>query len=107
MDNPLPATADPIQRDAMVRAIAFQSAEHFLCQRIGERTLLRCGGNDVIHCGHGPVGTADGQTLIPQSRESLRAGDLMDQMETHKQLGGTAGKFRDAMEIPNLVVQGS
>ena len=31
----------------------------------------------------------------------------MDQMKTHEQLGGSAGKLRHPMQVPHLVVEGA
>ena len=107
VNDALPAAADVVQRDAVLLAVPFQGAEHLLRQRIGERPLLRGGRHDVVHRGHRALRTTHRQALVLQSREGLRTGDLMDQMQTDKQLGGSAGELRHPMQVPHLVVEGA
>ena len=107
MDDPLPATADPVQFDAVLGAVPLQGGEHLLRQGIGERTGLIGGGNDVIDGGDRSIRATHGQALVPQGSKSLGAGDLMDQMQTHEQLGGSSGKLRHPVQIPHLVVEGA
>ena len=101
----LTTTTEAVQGDAMALAVAFQGAEHLLRQRVGEGPGLACGGNDVIHRRHGALRAAHRKTLVVEGSESLRAGDLVDQMQTDQQLGGTTRKIRHTVQFPDLVVK--
>ena len=88
MHDPLAATAEAVEGDAVIAAVALQSGEHLLRQGIGKGSGLAGGGNDVIHRGHRALGMAHLEAQILQCREGLRAGHLMDQVQTDEQLGG-------------------
>ena len=105
MDDALTTTADAVETDAVISAIALKCAEHLLSQRIGKGTGLGCGWDDVVHRRNRPLRTSHGQTLVLQGSKGLRTGDLMNQMQPHKQLGGSPGKFGHPMQIPDLVVE--
>ena len=103
----LATTAEAVQNNAVLCTVAFQRAEHLLSQGIFERALLRDGRHDVIHRGNGSFRTTHRQTLVAKRSKRLRAGDFMDQMQTHEQLRGSTGKIRHPMQIPHLVVKGA
>ena len=43
--------------------------------------------------------------LVIKGGKRLRAGDLVDQMQTDQQLGGTAGKICHTVQFPDFVVK--
>ncbi len=107
MHDALSTTAQAIQDNAVLSAVAFQRAEHLLSQGVFKWALLGDGGNDVIDRGNGSLRTTHGQPFVRQRSKSLGAGDFMDQMQTHEQLSGSTGKLRHPMEVPHLVVKGA
>ena len=84
MHDALATTAKAAKNNPVVGTVSFQGAEHLLSQRVSKRTLLTDRRHDVINSRHGALRAPHRQTLVLQSSESLRAGDLMDQMQTHK-----------------------
>ena len=107
MHDPLAATAQTMQGDAGVGAMALERLEHRFGQGVGERPRLGGGGHDVIHRGHGALGMAHGQAQVAQAGEGLGGGHLMDEMQTDEQLGGATRKLGDPVQIPDLVVKGA
>ena len=105
MHDALAATSQPMQRDPMTLAVALQGAEHFLSEGIREGACLACGGNNVIHRGHGALRAAHRQALVVQSGKGLRTRDLMDQMQANQQLRGSTRKISNTVQIPDLVVE--
>ena len=91
----------------MLAAVALQGAEHLLRQRISKGSGLIRGGNNVVHGRHRSLRTTHLQPLVFQGNKCLRARHLVDQMQPNQQLGRATREFRNAMEIPNFVVQGS
>ena len=94
-----------MEGDAMALTVAFQRAEHFLRQRIGEGASLAGGGHDVIHGGHRPLWATHRQPLVLEGGKSLRTGDLVNEVQTDQQLGGPTGEICDTVQIPDLVVK--
>ena len=90
MHNSLTTAAQPIEGDAMASTIPLEGAEHLLGQRISERSLLTDGRNDVINGGHRAFWAAHRQTLVIQCCKCLRAGHLVNQVQTDKQLSGAS-----------------
>ena len=84
-----------MEGDAMALTVAFQRAEHFLRQRIGEGASLAGGGHDVIHGGHRPLWATHRQPLVLEGSKSLRTGDLVNEVQTDQQLGGPTGEILD------------
>ena len=107
MHDSLSTTAQTVQDNAVLSAVTFQRAEHLLSQGVFKWALLGDGGDDVIDRGNGSLRTTHGQSFVLQGSKGLGAGDFMDQMQTHEQLGGSTGKFRHPMQIPHLVVKGA
>ena len=107
MNDALSTTPDAVQNDPALSAIAFQGAEHFLCQGIGKRTRLRGRGNNVVHRCHSSFRASDFEPLVTQARERLGTGYLVNQMETHEQLCGPPGQVCHPMKVPHLVVEGA
>ena len=107
MHDPLAATADAVQGDAVLRAVGLERGQHFFGQRIGEGPRLAGGRHDVIHRGHGALGVAHAQAQILEAGKGLRAGHLMDQVQTDEQLAGTSRQLGHLMQIPDLVVEGA
>ncbi len=107
MHDALATAAEAMQGDAVLSAVGFQCGQHLLGERIGEGTRLARGGHDVIHRGNGALGVAHTQAEIPQGREGLRAGDLMNQMQADEQLRCASGQLGHLMQIPDLVVEGA
>ena len=107
MDDALAATADAMQANAVIGAVGLQCGQHFLGQRISKRSRLGGGGHDVIDRGHGAFRVPHAQPQVPQGRESLGTGDLMDQVKADEQLGGAPGQLGNPMQIPDLVVEGA
>ena len=107
MHDSLAATAQAMQGDAVVGAIALEGLEHRFSQRVGKGPLLGGGRHDVIDRGHGALGMEHGQSQVAQAGEGLGRGHLMDEMQADEQLGGAPGKLGDPVQIPDLVVKGA
>ena len=104
VDDPLAAASGREQGDAELLAVAAQSVELRLGERIGDRAFL---GRDVvihrrerqIRPPHPPVGE-------PQAVESLRRGDLVDQVQIDEDDGGLALGLGHEMALPDPLEQG-
>lgn len=105
--DPLAATAEAMQGDAVTGTVALQGGEHRLGQGVSEGADLGGGGDDVVHRGHRALGVAHRQAQIVQGGEGLGAGDLMDQVQPDEQLGGTTRQVGDPVQLPDLVVEGA
>jgi len=107
VNDALSTTPDAVENNPTLSAIAFQGAEHFLCQGIGKWTRLRGCGNNVVHRCHSSFRAGDFEPLVTQARERLGTGYLVNQMETHEQLCGPPGQVCHPMKVPHLVVEGA
>ena len=66
MNDPLAATANRLEADAVLCAIALKGGKHLFGQRVGEWPGLGGGGHDVVHRRHGALGMANAQTQTLQ-----------------------------------------
>ena len=107
MHDPLAATTEAMEGDAVVGAIALEGLEHRFGQGVGEGPRLGGGRHDVVDRGHGALGMEHAEAEVAQASKGLGRGHLMDEMQADKQLGGATGKLGDPVQIPNLVVKGA
>ena len=107
MHNPLAATAEAMEGDAVVSAIALQGLQHRFGQGVGKRPCLVGGGHDVVDRGHGALGMEHAEAEVEETSKGLGAGHLMDEMESDEQLVGAPGQLGDPVQIPDLVVKGA
>jgi hypothetical protein len=63
-------------------------------------------GVGVVLGGEGPLRVAHGQATAAEILESGRAGDLLDEMKTNKELVGAARQAAHDVAIKNLLIQG-
>jgi hypothetical protein len=61
----------------------------------------------MVGRGDRPLGVAHGQAATAKTREGLRAGDLVDEVEVDTQHGRGARLVEDDVLVPDLVDQGA
>jgi hypothetical protein len=75
--------------------------------RVEDRQAAVVGGDRMVGRGDGLAGPPDGRATGAEAGESLRAGDLVDEVEIDRQDAGRARLLGDEMVVPDLVDEGS
>ena len=101
--NPLLGRVHIEQLHAEVFAILLQGCDLARCDRIGDRGPARLGRNVMVDGRHRALRLAHATAGCPQSVESLRRGDLVDQVQINVKQRRLPGGDTDHMLLPNLL----
>ena len=94
------------ERDAELRAIAAQLVHHRLRERVAVGLDQLVGGHDVVDRGERAVRHRDLQAEVAEHAESLRAGDLVDEVGADQELGLAVGERADGVGVPDFFEEG-
>jgi hypothetical protein len=84
-------------------AVRFQLRHLFGGDRVNDRKRTVRGGDTVVRRRNGEIGAANFQASLAQTVESLRRGDLVDQMEIDIQERRRSGFFSNDVVGPDLL----
>ena len=106
VDDALLSRRDIEKGHPEVGAIFAQLLDH----RVGEGVLEGfdplVGRDDMVDGGKGAFGKGDFEAKIPKHTKGLRAGDLVNEMSSDKELSRAVGQFFDGVPIPNFMKKG-
>src|SRR5205085_2219622 len=85
VDDALPRVADAVERDAELGAVRLELVDLGQRHRIEEWQAAIRRRDRMIGRGHGLARTPDADAPSAQTRERLRAGDLVDEVEIDRE----------------------
>jgi hypothetical protein len=98
--------AEAVERDAELRAVGGEHVELRRGLRVDDLQLLRVGRRAVVHGGERVLGAARLEAALAQTRERLRRGHLVDEVQVDVEHGRAALLFGDHVLFPDLLEQG-
>ena len=106
VDDALLAAGDVEKLDAVVGAVFAEFLDHRVGEGVGKRLLALVRGDDVIHRGERALREEHLEPKVAEHAESLRAGDLVDEVRADEQLGHAVGQLAHGVSFPDFVEQG-
>ena len=106
VDDALFSGRDVEKSHPVVGAVFAQLLDHGVGQSVLERLHPLVGRDDVVNRGEGSLRKGDFEAKIPKHTERLRAGDLVNEMRSDKELSRPVGQFSDGVPIPNFMKKG-
>jgi hypothetical protein len=91
VDDPLAGVTDAVERDPEFRAVRLELADLRRGELVEDRQARGRRGDRMVGRGDGLAGPADAQSARAQTREGLRAGDLVDEVEVDGEDGRRPG----------------
>ena len=103
MDNTLAIVVETKKRKAELLGIFFDSDHHVLGHLIGKWACHIACGHNVINRGKCAIWIRNGETQLSEHIKSLRAGNLVNEMQADKQLCLPRWQRSHRMRVPNFV----
>ena len=107
VDDALRRVADAVERDAELGAVGLELVDLGERHRVDERQAAVGRRDRMVGRGDGLAGPADADAARAQPGEGLRAGDLVDEVEVHREDRGRTRILGDDVVGPDLLDDGS
>ena len=103
MDNAAMRTGHAVQGDPKFGGVGFHLLDLRRSHRIRNRDFDGRGRDGMIHRGEGFLGAADFQSALAQTREGLRRGDFMHEVQVNIKDGWGFRLFSNNMRVPDFL----
>jgi hypothetical protein len=106
VDDALGGIAEAEERDVVLAAVGLEGGDHLLGHRVRGRPPQAGSRDDVVHRPEDAIGERGAEPALPQHRERLRGGHLVNEVQADEELRLPGRQPPHRVQIPDLVEKG-